>query len=625
MKNAIILFVICAVSCTRFSPEIEAVLQQAGNNRSELAQVLKHYGRDPADSLKLRAAEFLIVNMPGKYSEYYDAPWENVATACLRWSSSSDQQLIVDTYHLGEPVRRDDVKYITAGYLIDNIDLAFRVWEEQPWGKHIPFDLFCEEILPYRISTEPLENWRERALASFADLNRSFKEQPVSAVEACSKVNSLLPRFRMDKDFPVMSYSQMMTSSRGPCESMAALAAFTMRALGIPVTVDFTPQWSNKNTGHTWNSVSDSTGKHISFMGAQSNPGKSHQGVTWNKSKVYRHTFARQQNGMEDNILPEWLNAYITDVSSEYKGFIDVDIDVRVRPEGHTGHVYLTAMGEAAWNPVGCGQTDSQKITFSSIGVKNLYLPVYYIDSIQVSAHDPFWLRGDSAIHFFSPDTSNMQQIALTKFEPSFDWNSRMRRGVFEGANRSDFSDAQRLYTIQETPETCFHEVVIDQQARFRYVRYLSPPGASCNVAEIEFYGTDTARLQGTVIGTPGAWGKSSNTCDKVFDGDPVTYYDAAQKNDAWTGLDLDKPKRIGKIRFLPRNDGNILYPSRIYELFCWNGENWQSLGKETATDNLTVSYKVPANALFYIEELSEKNRKATHVFTINNKKQQWM
>ena len=62
-------------SCTSYSDAIEETLRQAGSNRKELVKVLKHYGNDPSDSLKLRAAEFLIANMPGKYSSYYDAPW----------------------------------------------------------------------------------------------------------------------------------------------------------------------------------------------------------------------------------------------------------------------------------------------------------------------------------------------------------------------------------------------------------------------------------------------------------------------------------------------------------------------------------------------------------------------
>ena len=216
MKKIRYLFLIILVcSCTSYPEPIEDVLRQAGRNRKELEKVLDYYGKNPADSLKRYAAEFLIVNMPGKYSEYREGPWNDLATMYLRWTSSSDKQLVMDTYQLGKPIRKDDVTHITAEYLINNIDLAFKVWQEQPWGKTIPFDVFCEEILPYRLHTEPLENWREKVLASFADLYNSFKQDTViTTVEACSKVNDLLPRFRMDKDFPFMSFSQMMASTR---------------------------------------------------------------------------------------------------------------------------------------------------------------------------------------------------------------------------------------------------------------------------------------------------------------------------------------------------------------------------------------------------------------------------
>ncbi|MDR1338748.1 MAG: hypothetical protein LBK58_01615 [Prevotellaceae bacterium] len=68
--------------------------------------------------------------------------------------------------------------------------------------------------MPYRVSTEPLENWRAKALASFYDINRSFREQPdISAVEACTQLNKLLPQFRIDKDFipkcPLGSYPSL--------------------------------------------------------------------------------------------------------------------------------------------------------------------------------------------------------------------------------------------------------------------------------------------------------------------------------------------------------------------------------------------------------------------------------
>ena len=48
------------LSCTRYEPGLEQALALAGDNRIELEKVLMKYSADPADSLKYRAAVFLI-------------------------------------------------------------------------------------------------------------------------------------------------------------------------------------------------------------------------------------------------------------------------------------------------------------------------------------------------------------------------------------------------------------------------------------------------------------------------------------------------------------------------------------------------------------------------------------
>ena len=67
-----------ATGCNDISP-IANVLDSAGSNRSELEAVLDHYRTQDNNPQKLRAAEFLIENMPAHYSyagdeihEYYD-------------------------------------------------------------------------------------------------------------------------------------------------------------------------------------------------------------------------------------------------------------------------------------------------------------------------------------------------------------------------------------------------------------------------------------------------------------------------------------------------------------------------------------------------------------------------
>ena len=66
----------------------------------------------------------------------------------------------------------------------------------------------------------------------------------------------------------------------------------------------------------------------------------------------------------------------------------------------------------------------------------------------------------------------------------------RVLLGVFEGANREDFMDALPLYVIDEkgTIGTMSYADVNCSRG-FRYVRYVGPSDARCNIAELEFYG----------------------------------------------------------------------------------------------------------------------------------------
>ena len=66
----------------------------------------------------------------------------------------------------------------------------------------------------------------------------------------------------------------------------------------------------------------------------------------------------------------------------------------------------------------------------------------------------------------------------------------RVLLGVFEGANREDFMDALPLYVIDArgTIGTISYADVNCSRG-FRYVRYVGPSDARCNIAEVEFYG----------------------------------------------------------------------------------------------------------------------------------------
>ena len=70
----------------------------------------------------------------------------------------------------------------------------------------------------------------------------------------------------------------------------------------------------------------------------------------------------------------------------------------------------------------------------------------------------------------------------------------RMVLGVFEGSNREDFMDALPLYMITQSGEIGrMNYADVNVSRGFRYVRYVGPSDARCNVAEIEFYGYKAA------------------------------------------------------------------------------------------------------------------------------------
>jgi thermitase len=95
-------------------------------------------------------------------------------------------------------------------------------------------------------------------------------------------------------------------------------------------------------------------------------------------------------------------------------------------------------------------------------------------------------------------DLGSVKIINKIKFYPRVNFASRMTGGQFQGSSTSNSSGYTNLYTILSTPATQWDSVNINNQTGYRWVRYLSPIGGYCNVAEIEFY-TAVAAVQCTL------------------------------------------------------------------------------------------------------------------------------
>ena len=157
----ITLFLPLLFSCHRESNSgnLERALELAGENRIELEKVLEHYGKDPADSLKLKAAGFLIENMDTYFFitspelEAYYNTLDSIFTLNNWDDYISEEQEILLSQMNGPNSNKfkiiPDLQYVSAEFLIDNIDRAFEAWKS-PFAKELSFEDFCEYLLPYK-------------------------------------------------------------------------------------------------------------------------------------------------------------------------------------------------------------------------------------------------------------------------------------------------------------------------------------------------------------------------------------------------------------------------------------------------------------------------------------------
>ncbi len=151
----------CLLSCDRIP---ERALQQAGDNRAELEEVLAHFKDDP-DPLKYRAAKFLIENMPYHYTyegdavEAYDSAYLQMADEPLPDRNQFFKER-TDSIRFTDKRFAIDIQSVKADYLIRAIDEACDTWRRSSWQDDYDEDLFFNYVLPYRILNEPLSDWR---------------------------------------------------------------------------------------------------------------------------------------------------------------------------------------------------------------------------------------------------------------------------------------------------------------------------------------------------------------------------------------------------------------------------------------------------------------------------------
>ena len=103
---------------------------------------------------------------------------------------------------------------------------------------------------------------------------------------------------------------------------------------------------------------------------------------------------------------------------------------------------------------------------------------------------DTFFASYDRSRTWVGLDLGEKHVITKVGFSPRKTQEGRVELAVIEGANKADFSDALPIYMIKNSVTSgVMHYGDITCSRGFRYVRYVGPYDARCNLAELEFHG----------------------------------------------------------------------------------------------------------------------------------------
>lgn len=418
-----------------YPPEIEAALDSAKTNRANLERVLKYYA-DSKDSLKYRAACFLIANMEGHcYATYALRDTLDNEIPFDIFNYSGYEPMIADWEKLdsihgpldfGKKDLVNDLEVITDTFLIVNIDYAFKAWREKPWAKSLSFENFCEFVLPYRGSNEPLESWRKPLYDRYADLQTQMTDT-ANPIEAARLINKdVMSWFGFDSIYyfhPTdQGYAEMIRHGRGRCEDMTNMAIYAMRANGLAVTSDYTPFWADAGNNHAWNAIVTAQGKVIPFMGAEAAPGE--YTLFHKLAKAYRKTYSKQKDnlvfqGKKQKKMPGWLAGknYI-DVTTAYGDVACPTVEISATIPDSVDIAYICVFNSGNWEAIHWGYIYEGMVTFTSMGMDIAYMPAFYLNEEIVPCGAPFIVDKDDQIIPLVADTTQKLSIKLFATNP---------------------------------------------------------------------------------------------------------------------------------------------------------------------------------------------------------------
>ncbi|WP_278696397.1 transglutaminase-like domain-containing protein [Leyella stercorea] len=219
IKNVLVLLAFGLSACTsgryagvpkEYHALIDRTIATAGDNAKELKKALKEVPRNEREGMA-----FLISYMPER-----------------------------------------DAKSLSADFLLENVEYAYKARAEFPWAKDVPDSVFLNDVVAYANLNENRESWRK----DFYERFKKYVTPCKTMREAIDSVNKnvrdeLLVDYNTKREKPDQAPYESMRQHMASCSGLSILLTDAFRAVGIPSRVAGTPAWHDDRGNHNWNEV----------------------------------------------------------------------------------------------------------------------------------------------------------------------------------------------------------------------------------------------------------------------------------------------------------------------------------------------------------------------------------
>lgn len=149
-----------------------------------------------------------------------------------------------------------DAKSLSADFLLENVEYAYKARAEFPWAKEVPDSVFLNDVVAYANLNENRENWRK----DFYERFKKYVAPCKTMREAIDSVNrnvrdELLVDYNTKREKPDQAPYESMRQHMASCSGLSILLTDAFRAVGIPSRVAGTPAWHDDRGNHNWNEV----------------------------------------------------------------------------------------------------------------------------------------------------------------------------------------------------------------------------------------------------------------------------------------------------------------------------------------------------------------------------------